>query len=75
MSFQKPHEIENRRTEEDPETRDKFPAFEEMCQKSRIETTSHFIVIRNVHLEESDPAAQPVVEDEQLEKSFLGQVK
>ena len=54
----------------------KCPAFGKICQKCK--NRNHFAsqcLSKNVHFVESDQAAQPFVEDEQLEELFIGQVQ
>ena len=54
----------------------KCPAYGKMCLKCK--NRNHFAsqcLSKNVHLVESDQAAQPIVEDEQLEELFIGQVQ
>ena len=52
------------------------PAFGKICQKCK--NRNHFAsqcLSKNVHFVESDQAAQPFVEDEQLEELFIDQVQ
>ena len=54
----------------------KCPAYGKICLKCK--NRNHFAsqcLSKNVHLVESDQAAQPIVEDEQLEELFIGQVQ